>query len=210
MESKQAFIQARTQLKASLTNKVVRETAWLQRSPKARTTKAKSRIDAAHRLTAELEEVTQSLNTTQVQVDFSATGRKSKRLLELKSISYAYGEKQIIRNLDLLLTPGSRLGLLGDNGSGKSTLLSLMAEQMAPQTGEIRRAPDLRCICFDQHREQLDLSQSLNDALSETGDSVIYRERSIHVVSWAKRFRFKPDQLPLPSVSYLAVNRRGS
>lgn len=198
LESKQAFMQTRTQLKASLANKVVRETAWLQRSPKARTTKAKSRIEAAHRLTAELEEVTQSLNTTQVQVDFSATGRKSKRLLELKSISYAYGEKHVIRNLDLLLTPGSRLGLLGDNGSGKSTLLSLMAERMAPQTGEIRRAPDLRCICFDQHREQLDLSQSLGAALSETGDSVLYRERSIHVVSWAKRFRFKADQLPLP------------
>ncbi len=198
LEEKKAYVEARTQYKESLTNKVVRETAWLQRGPKARTTKAKSRIKSALKLTEELDQVKQSLHQADVQVDFTASGRKTKRLMEFKSVSMSFDERPIIKNLDLLLTPRLRLGLLGDNGSGKSTLLNMMIGKLTPQDGEIRQAPDLRCVMFDQQRDQLDMSWTLKQALSETGDAVIYRERSVHVASWAKKFRFEADQLMLP------------
>jgi ATP-binding cassette subfamily F protein uup len=100
--------------------------------------------------------------------------------------------------VDLTLTPGTRLGLLGPNGSGKTTLLRLLIGMVEPDEGEIERAEDLRMVYFDQSRETLDQSLSLKQALVPEGETVIYRGRPVHVVSWAKRFLFRPDQLELP------------
>ncbi|MCB1044075.1 MAG: ABC-F family ATP-binding cassette domain-containing protein [Acidobacteria bacterium] len=198
LEHKKQYIQSRTQYREALKNKVARETAWLQKSPKARTTKSRARVDGALRLAEELDEVKQSLRTTEIQVDFTASGRKTKRLVTLKSVSFSFDDQPIVRDLDLLLTPKLRLGLLGDNGSGKSTVLSLLSGARTPQAGDVRFAPDLQCVVCDQHREQLDMNWTLKQALSETGDSVIYRDRSTHVASWAKRFGFHTEQLPVP------------
>jgi ATP-binding cassette subfamily F protein uup len=67
-----------------------------------------------------------------------------------------------------------------------------------PDSGTIKRAEALRIVFFEQHRESLDQSMSLRRALAPAGDAVIYRDRSIHLASWAKRFLFKPEQLDLP------------
>jgi ATP-binding cassette subfamily F protein uup len=104
----------------------------------------------------------------------------------------------ILNGVGLTLTPGTRLGLIGPNGSGKTTLLRLLIGIMEPDAGEIERAEDLQIVYFDQSRETLDQSLSLKQALIPEGETVIYRGRPIHVVSWAKRFLFRPDQLELP------------
>jgi ATP-binding cassette subfamily F protein uup len=96
------------------------------------------------------------------------------------------------------LTPGDKLGLLGENGSGKSTLLRILAGELQPDSGTLKQADKLRVVTFDQHREQLDLKQTLRQALCEKGDYVFYRERPIHVAGWATRFLFDADQLDRP------------
>jgi ABC transport system ATP-binding/permease protein len=101
----------------------------------------------------------------------------------------------LFSELDVALTAGVRLGLVGPNGSGKTTLLRIMAGDLAPDAGEIDRADGLRVVHFDQHREQLDPEVSLRRALCPHGDSVIYRDRPIHVAGWAKKFLFQSDQL---------------
>ena len=93
------------------------------------------------------------------------------------------------------LMPGMRLGLVGPNGSGKTTLLRIVAGELAPDSGEIERADGLRVVYFDQHRAQLDPDVPLRRALCPHGDSVIYRDRPIHVAGWAKKFLFRADQL---------------
>ena len=104
----------------------------------------------------------------------------------------------MVTNLDLLLGPGQRLGLLGPNGSGKTTLLRLLAGTLEPDSGTITRAEALRIVSFEQHRESLDQAISLRRALAPAGDAVVYQDRSIHLASWAKRFLFRPEQLDLP------------
>jgi ATP-binding cassette subfamily F protein uup len=94
-----------------------------------------------------------------------------------------------------VLTPGTRLGVLGPNGSGKTTLLSLLAGSLDPDQGEIERADGLRILRFEQGRETLDPGQTLRRALARHGDAVLYLEREIHVAAWAKRFLFRPEQL---------------
>ena len=96
-----------------------------------------------------------------------------------------------------MVTAGIRVGLVGPNGSGKTTLLRLLRGELAPTSGEIRRADWLRIVYFDQTRE-LDGSLTLRRALAPDGDSVIYQERVIHVAAWAARFLFTGEQLNQP------------
>lgn len=202
---RQKFLEQQQALETRLTNKMRRETEWLRRGPKARATKAKYRINAAGELAEELEK-TKGRNraTGRVKIDFVATGRKTKKLLTAKAISKAFAGKVLFSDLDLTLTGGTRIGLLGRNGCGKSTLMQMLAHapnhknDYCPDSGSIQTAEDARIVSFDQRRQQLDQEQTLKRALAPDGDSVVYRGQSVHVVSWAKRFLFRPDQLETP------------
>jgi ATP-binding cassette subfamily F protein uup len=199
LEQREATLQAQANEHATLANKVRREVEWLRRGPKARTTKAKARIDAAGVLIDALADRDGRREPAPAGIDFTASGRKSKQLIVAQQLSKALGSRQIVTNLDLVLGPGQRLGLLGPNGSGKSTLMKLLAGTLKPDTGTITRADKLRIVTFEQHRESLDQQLPLRRALAPAGgDSVIYQDRSIHLVSWAKRFLFRPEQLDLP------------
>ena len=199
------FLEQQQALETRLANKMRRESEWLRRGPKARTTKAKYRIDAAGELAGELEK-TRARNRAdgQVQIDFTATGRKTKKLLTAHKISKGFAGRVLFADLDLILTNGSRLGLLGGNGCGKSTLMQLLAhaggrnDSFRPDSGTITTADNVRIVSFDQRRQQLDPDQTLKQALAPDGDSIIYRDRTVHVVTWAKRFLFRPDQLETP------------
>ncbi|TAJ23107.1 MAG: ABC transporter ATP-binding protein, partial [Nitrospirae bacterium] len=198
LEQREAFLQAQADYQASLANRVRHEVEWLRRGPKARTTKAKARIQSAGDLIEELDTVKARSEQTTAGIDFVSSGRKSKQLLVAKQLGKTLGGKPVITGLDLLLSPGQRLGLLGPNGSGKTTLLRLLAGTLAPDEGTIVRAEGLRIVTFEQHRESLNQTVTLRRALAPAGDLVIYGDRPVHLVSWAKRFLFRPEQLDLP------------
>jgi ATP-binding cassette subfamily F protein uup len=199
LEQRDAAWQAQADYQASLANRVRREVEWLRRGPKARTTKAKARIDSAGRLIDELHEIESRQQTTPAGIDFTASGRKSKQLVVAEGMGKALGGTPIVTNLDLMVGPGERIGLLGPNGSGKSTLLKLLAGTLEPDCGALTRADGLRVVTFEQHRESLNQQAPLRRALAPAGgDAVVYRDRSVHLVSWAKRFLFRPEQLDLP------------
>ncbi|HVG01872.1 MAG TPA: ABC-F family ATP-binding cassette domain-containing protein, partial [Nitrospira sp.] len=198
LEQRDAALQAQADYQASLANRVRREVQWLRRGPKARTTKAKGRILSAGKLIDELRQAEARTAQSTIDIDFSASGRKSKQLVVAQQMTKSLDNRPVVQKLDLLLGPGQRLGLLGPNGSGKTTLLRLLAGTLTPDSGIIKRADALRIVFFEQHRESLDQSISLRRALAPTGDAVIYQDRSVHLVSWAKRFLFRPEQLDLP------------
>ncbi|MEX5220125.1 MAG: ABC-F family ATP-binding cassette domain-containing protein [Nitrospira sp.] len=198
LEQRDALLQAQAEYQSSLANRVRREIEWLRRGPKARTTKAKGRIDAAGKLIDELDQAEARAAQATVEIDFSASGRKSKQLIVAHQVTKRFGTHAIVTNLDLLLGPGTRLGLLGPNGSGKTTVLQLLAGTLKLDEGSITRAEGLRIVSFEQHRDSLDPAATLRRALAPSGDAVIYQGRSIHLASWAKRFLFRPEQLDLP------------
>jgi ATP-binding cassette subfamily F protein uup len=187
----------------TLANLVRREVEWLRRGPKARTTKAKARIDNAEALIDELSESRERARTATAGIDFTASQRKTKRLWVGKGLHKSLGGRKILDNVDLLLTPGKRLGVVGPNGSGKTTLLRIIAGELAPDAGTVQTAERLRTVYFEQNRESLDQSLTLKRALAPEGDQVVYRDRPLHVASWAKRFLFRTEQLET-SVSKLS------
>jgi ATP-binding cassette subfamily F protein uup len=182
----------------ALANRVRREIEWLKRGPKARTTKAQARIDEAGRLQAELKDVRDRGQARTAAIDFTASERKTRRLLVASGLVKRFGERPILDALDLTIAAGMRLGLLGPNGSGKSTLLKILAGEIAPDAGTVERADDLRVVYFDQDREQLDPALSLRRTLAPDGDQVVYRDRPLHVATFAKRFLFGSEQLEMP------------
>ena len=198
LEKRDAHQDNQEQQAQALAGKVRREEAWLRRGPKARTTKAKYRIDTAHALQAELAETSTRLRQQDVSIDFVGSGRKTKQLIEVTGLSKAFDSRTIIHNLEMMVSPGRAVGIIGHNGSGKSTLLKLLAKELAPDQGHVKYADNLQMVYFDQQRAQLDPKKTLRRTLSDSGDSVTYRGQLVHLVGWAKRFRFTPEQLDLP------------
>jgi len=197
LEKKEEFLHSQSKRQEALENLVLNEIAWLRRGAKARTRKSKARIDKAGDLMSELADLNLRTRTAAADIDFSATDRKTKRLIELEDVSYEIGGRALFDGLNFVITAGMRVGLVGPNGSGKTTLLRLLRGELSPSAGEIRRADWLRIVYFDQTR-QLDPDVTLRRALAPGSDSVIYQDRVIHVASWAARFLFTGEQLNQP------------
>ncbi len=195
LEKRDEVLRNEAAYQETLANLVRREVEWLRRGAKARTTKAKARIQNAERLISEREEGRERAQTFNADIDFTASQRKTKRLWVGRGLKKQMGDKPIVDDLDVLLAPGARLGILGPNGSGKTTLLRMMIGELEPDAGTIDRAEGLRVVYFEQNRESLDPNVTLKRALAPEGDSVIYRDRVIHVMAWAKRFLFRTEQL---------------
>ncbi|HWR37633.1 MAG TPA: ABC-F family ATP-binding cassette domain-containing protein [Clostridia bacterium] len=197
LEKKEEFLHAQAKHQDALENRVRTEIEWLRRGPKARATKAKARIDKANELIGELADLNARTRTAAAKIDFSATDRQTKRLIELKGVTYSIGGRTLFENLDFAITAGMSVGLVGPNGSGKTTLLRLLRGEANADSGKIHRADQLRIVYFDQNR-QLDPDITLRRALAPHGDSVIYQDRVVHVASWASRFLFLSEQLNQP------------
>ncbi len=194
-------IAAQEKKQAVLQNQVARETEWLRRGPKAQMKKAQSRIAVALDRQQELADVSwRNAQTKTAGIDFTATGRRSSDLIVAENLRVDVplvggGGRTLIRSTDFQLGPGDRLGLLGRNGSGKSTLLKVLNGEIPVAGGTLKRAPSLRAVYFRQDRASLNPGQTLRQALCPNGEAVQFRESKIHVMSWAKRFCYRPEQM---------------
>jgi len=197
LEKKEEFLHAQTKRQEALENLVHSEIEWLRRGAKARTRKSKARIEKAGELMSELAGLNARTRSATAQIDFSATDRKTKRLIELQDVTCEIENRRLFEGLNFIVSAGMRVGVVGPNGSGKTTLLRMLRGEVAPARGEIRRADWLRTVYFDQSR-QLDLGLTLRRALAPEGDSVVYQDRVIHVASWAAKFLFSGEQLDQP------------
>ena len=203
LERRETVLAAQEKEQQALQNLARKEVAWLRRGPKARRGKSKARIEDAHELLENLADVRSRNSLEQsVEIEFSATERKTKKLVAAhnlcKSMGEGTGARKLIDKINLILSPGTKLGVLGPNGSGKSTFLRLLTGDLEPDAGTIKRAVDLRTVFFDQQRKQLDKKLLLKEALAPGTDSVVYNGELVHVSSWAKRFLFRYEQLDRP------------
>lgn len=203
--AREEYIGAQANLEQAIASKVRREVAWLQRGARARQTKSRSRIAEAQKLFDTHAEVKyrNQQESASIDIDFNASGRKTKELIVAKHIRKTMGDKLLFKDVEFIVAPGTRIGLLGENGSGKTTLIRLLTGELAPDSGTIKRADNLRVVVFDQSRAQLDQTKTLKEALCPSGDAVVFRDRSLHVATWARKFLFRTDQLNMP-ISYLS------
>lgn len=198
LAKKEEFLKGQLQQERRIATKARYETQWLRAGVKARTTKAQSRIDEAGEILEDYADIQARNRQKRVKIDFAATERETKKLLVAKNLSKEIGGKLLFHHLDFILSPGTRLSLMGPNGSGKTTLLRMLADEISSDLGTIKRADGLQVVYFDQHRTQLPSNISLKQALAPTGDFVSFRGTTIHINGWCKRFLFSPDLLEMP------------
>jgi ABC transport system ATP-binding/permease protein len=197
LSKKEEFIQGQINQEKSLGTKARRETEWLRAGVKARTTKSRSRIDEANAILEAHSDIKNRNLQKTAKISFASSERETRKLIVAKNLKKGIEGRDLFRNLDFTLSPGTRLGLMGPNGSGKTTLLRLISGEIMPDMGTVKRAEDLQIVYFDQHRAQLSLDLTLRDALSPKGDYVEFRGQKVHVNGWCKRFLFSPDILEM-------------
>ena len=195
LEARDTALRHQAAYEETLAGLVRREVAWLRRGAKARTRKSKARIRAAEESIEQLAESRARGEVRTTGIDFTASGRRTRRLWAGAALRKTFGDTPIVARLDLVLAPGMRLGVIGPNGSGKTTVLRMIVGEIAPDAGTIERAEKLRVVYFEQSRESLDPDLTLKRALAPAGDQVIFRDAPLHVAAWAKRFLFRPEQL---------------
>lgn len=198
-KERKKFLDAQARQQASLASKMRREDEWLRQGAKARSTKAKYRIEQAENLRDRLNTIKErNRETAQIDLDFNATGRQTKKLIQIFNLKQEADERILFRDISFELGPKACLGVVGPNGSGKSTFLSILAKEKKPDEGKVIWAENLKIALYDQTRSALNPEAALKEALNPAGgDSVNYKGNTVHIVTWAKRFLFMPDQLDM-------------
>jgi ATP-binding cassette subfamily F protein uup len=194
IEYREAMLGQLKQQRDSLANKVRREVEWLRQGVKARTTKSRARINEAHRLIGELKGAALT-NRPSIDLEFAATQRKTKELLKAERLAQSINGRSLFREVSLVLSPGSRLAIVGPNGSGKTTLVRTLLGELEPTSGRVVRAPNLQVAFMDQARSQIRSGLKLREFLCPDGDSIVFQGELIHVAAWAARFLFTHNHL---------------
>ena len=198
LESKELLMSAQEQREVVLKNTLRRETEWLRRGAKARTTKQQARIQRHGVLADEVSELGVRNQNRVAKLDFSGAEKSPKRLIDAKKkISKAYGKRTIFKDVSLTVGPGSRIGILGPNGCGKSTLIRALTGREAPDSGDIMRADGLSVAYFEQNRDMLDPTKSILKTICPDGEFVDYCGRKMHVRGYLDRFLFSPGQMDM-------------
>lgn len=165
------------------------ELEWIRRGAKARTTKQKARIQRFETLETQV-----SSGKTTDKLDISLSGsRLGKQVLELKSASKSFPDRKILDNLDLLIKPKDRLGIIGRNGTGKSTLLNILAGRIPLDSGELVTGQTVKIAYYTQENEDLDENKRMIEYLKETAEIVHTSDgKTISAAQMLERFLFPP------------------
>ncbi|WDE07767.1 ABC transporter ATP-binding protein [Thalassomonas viridans] len=196
IEQKQHDLQVEAQQNALFDKRLAEEEAWIRQGIKARRTRNEGRVRALEKLRIERQNRREIKN--QGEMNISVGDRSGKLVFECENLSMSFGEKTIIRNLDLLISRGDRLALIGANGTGKSTLIKLIMEQLKPSSGKMRSGVNLEIAYFDQHRDQLDVDKTVQDSVADGKQEVTVNGRTRHVLGYLQDFLFSPKRARTP------------
>jgi ATP-binding cassette subfamily F protein uup len=187
LELKAERLEHEARVESNRLNVLRREREWLSHQAPARTTKQKARIQRAGALETTLRDSRRSSDKTLFQV---ASVRTGKRLIETKGLAKSYGDKTLFENVDLLVGPGERIGIIGRNGSGKTTFLRVLLGDETADRGEVIRGANTKVMYFDQHRAGLDEGKSVYENVAEGSDKVQLGDQWISAHAYLDRFLF--------------------
>ncbi len=196
IEQKQHDLQVEEQQNALFDKRLAEEEVWIRQGIKARRTRNEGRVRSLEKLRLERKARREVRN--QSTMNITQGDRSGKLVFEAEDVTVAFDDKVIINKLNLLITRNDRLAFIGANGTGKSTLIKLIMENLAATSGKMRSGVNLDIAYFDQHREALDLSQTVQEIVGEGKQEVMVNGRSRHVLGYLQDFLFSPKRARTP------------
>ncbi|MBX9796600.1 ABC-F family ATP-binding cassette domain-containing protein [Sphingomonas sp.] len=166
------------------------EEHWLQRGVTGRRRRNQGRLAKLHEMRAQRAAMLGPQGAANLSI--GADDTKTKIVIDAKGVTKHFGDRVIIRDLNLRVTRGDRIGIVGRNGAGKTTLIRLLTGELAPDAGEVRRAKTLDGIVIDQQRRLMAPEKSVRDVLADGGDWIEVLGAKKHVAGYLKEFLFDP------------------
>ena len=162
------------------------ELAWMQTQPQARATKQQARINRFQELKGQVQSTSM---TNDLEINFQ-TSRIGKKVLNFKDVSFAYPDKPILKDFNLLVQNKDRIGIVGDNGVGKSTLLNLINGDLQPNSGQLEIGETVRIGYFSQQIKGMDESKRVINYLQEVTDEVKTTVGTTSITELLEQFLF--------------------
>ena len=205
LERKEVALAAEERQNALFDKKLAQEEAWIRQGIKARRTRNEGRVRALKQLRRERQKRQSRIGNVRIQID---AGQRSGNLVaEVKSISFAFGEHEIIRDFSATVTRGDKIGIIGPNGVGKTTLLRIILGELPPDSGNVRFGTNLQIAYFDQLREQLEEDQTVQQNVGDGADTIQIGGSSRHVLGYLQDFLFSPERART-KIRYLSGGER--
>ena len=169
-----------------------KELDWVRRQPKARGTKAKSRIEQFEKIKAEKNSITREA----VMKFHIVPERLGSKIVEFHNVSKAFDEKQIMRNFSYKFKKNERVGISGINGSGKSTFINLMTGSLAPDEGKIILGETVKFGYYNQEGLKLDIDKRVIDIVRDIAEYIpLEKGLKLSAEQLLERFLFpRPQQ----------------
>jgi ABC transport system ATP-binding/permease protein len=177
--------------------KIANELDWLVHGRSGRRKRNQGRLARLNNLRdGRRQELKRMGNVKMEAIEGAQSGTK---IIDAKGVAKSFGDRQVIRDFNLRVHRGDRVGIVGPNGAGKTTLLNLLTGLAMPDAGNVKMGTGLELARLDQNRAALHPEDSLANALTGGGgDTVFVGGKPRHVVSYMQDFLFTPAQARTP------------
>ena len=198
-ERKAAELAAQAQQQALFDKRLAQEEVWIRKGVEARRTRNEGRVRALYQMREQRRARRERIG--RVNLTLQQAAQSGELVFEAERASVAFGERTVIRDLDVTIMRGDRIGIVGPNGAGKSTLIRLLLGEIEPRSGRVRRGTKLQPAYYDQQRAQLQLERSLMENVCDRGDQVVVNGQARHVSGYLRDFLFRDEQLRTPAAA---------
>ena len=196
LDYKEKLLEEEERANALFDKKLAEEEAWIRQGIKARRTRNEGRVRALKALREERKERVNRQGTAKMTLD--SKEKSGKLVAEFTQVAHSFGDKVILKPMDLVVGRGDRIGLIGPNGCGKSTFLKILLGQLTPNQGAVRQGTKLEIAYFDQLRDQLDPEKTVADNVGEGKDTIEINGQNRHIIGYLQDFLFPPERARTP------------
>ncbi|MFZ5572762.1 MAG: ATP-binding cassette domain-containing protein [Thermodesulfobacteriota bacterium] len=193
---RQADLESEERRDSVFDKKLSAEEAWIRQGVKARRTRNEGRVRSLLEMRERYKNRRKKIGDIRLQVQEAE--RSGRLVIEADTIRHSFDGVPVIQDFSGVIMRGDKVGIIGPNGAGKTTLLRILLREMAPEAGTVRHGTNLQVAYFDQLRDQLDETKTVQENIAEGNDFILHNGAKRHVIGYLRDFLFAPDRCRTP------------
>ncbi len=177
--------------------RLAEEEVWIRKGIEARRTRNEGRVRALEAMRNQRAERRDKVGNVKMQA--TVQDKSGQLVADVNQVSFAYGERVILKPFSTKIMRGDKIGIVGPNGAGKSTLLKVLLGQLTPTSGSVRTGTKLEVLYFDQLREQIDGEKTIAENVADGNERLLIGGKERHIYGYMQDFLFTPDRARQPA-----------